>query len=203
VTNPNGDEGKKTLKAILRYGFNPLALGLDGDTALHCVASCAVASHLVDRDYWLAREGRQFDPTVARKLLCTRNRLGQDALTAAHARLQRLDCNDEPGDPQYDSAIVVPEMNNVIGYLESWSSSRSFVPDVQELDHNLSVMPNPDLGDFQRFLVGSVYRHLEQNAIGEVACVVLGYLAPLDLLSGWEQWDHVSAANLLSSREED
>jgi hypothetical protein len=53
----------------------------------------------------------------------------------------------------------------------------------------MSVVPNPDLDDFQRFVVGNVYHHLEQSTIGEVACVVMSYLTPLDLLNGWEQWN--------------
>jgi hypothetical protein len=91
------------------------------------------------------------------------------------------DCTDE-AEEDGQARLSMKELGS---YLADWSCLRSFVPDDQEgSDHNLSVVPNPQLGEFQRFLVGSVCRHLEQTAIGEVACVVLGYLAPLDLLHG-------------------
>jgi hypothetical protein len=59
-------------------------------------------------------------------------------------------------------------MEELSRYLEGWSCSRSFVPDGhQEQDRDLSVMPNAHLDEFQqRFLVWSVYRHLEQTTIG-------------------------------------
>jgi ankyrin repeat protein len=88
VYNCSKGQGMATLKALSRHGANPLALTMRRDSnVLMTTRNCAVASHLVERDYWLAREGRHFNPTVARKLLCARNKEGQTALTAAHDNL--------------------------------------------------------------------------------------------------------------------
>jgi hypothetical protein len=146
----------------------------------------------------LAREGHQFDPTAARTLLCTRDERGQDSLASIHEELAIMDCTDDLAvEKGRDFSLQGrSEMKKLGIYVGGWTCSRSFVPDDGQLNHNLSVVPNPHLGDFQRFLVGSVYHHLERTVICEVACVVLGYLAPADLLNGWEQWE-LSANELL------
>lgn len=189
VSGSHSDERVVATRALLRHGANPLALTTEGCTTMHNVRSFAVASHLVERDYWLAREGGQFDPTVAHKLLCTRDNSGQDSLAAIQEELVLMDCTDALVVKGRDFSLQGrSEMNKLGVYVGGWTCSRSFIPDDGQLGHNLSVVPNPRLGDFQRFLVCSVYQHLEQTAICEVACVVMGYLAPVDLLNGWEQW---------------
>jgi hypothetical protein len=52
------------LKILLDHGANPLALTTTRSTALHMTRSRAFASHLIERDYWLARKGHPFDPTA-------------------------------------------------------------------------------------------------------------------------------------------
>jgi hypothetical protein len=192
------DDRIAALKALLRHGGNPLAVSsMHGYSALHFVESTAFASHLVERDFLLAREGQPFNPSAARTLLCAQNNFGHDALVTAQQDVPVIHNLENPTGEPCRTPEKRLEKEKFIRYLEGWSrSSRSFVPDGQVLDHNLSVVPNPArLDEFQRFLVGSLFRHLEQTAIGEVACVVMGYLTPVDLLSGWEQWE-LSAMDL-------
>jgi hypothetical protein len=71
VTASRTDDQSAALDILFRHGANPLALTSWRSTALLLVTSCTVA---IERDYWLARKGRRFDPTTARKSLLTRNK---------------------------------------------------------------------------------------------------------------------------------
>ena len=56
------------------------------------------------------------------------------------------------------------------------------------MSFELSMVQNPTLSPFQRFLAESLYNCLEQTAVGEVCHLILGYLTPQDVLTGWHQW---------------
>jgi hypothetical protein len=188
---PLTDDSIATVDTLLQHGANPLAF-TDSGTALHTMRSCTVASHLLERDYRLACDGREFDPTAARKMLCARNKKGQVALAGLRKKLDALlllDSDDDIEDGWIGSPRDKQDMQKLVEYVESWSCSILFVPTYGQFDHDLSIMPNPHMSNFQEFLAKSLCRHLEKTAIGEVACVVLGYLAPLDILEGWEQWE--------------
>lgn len=159
-----------------------------GYTPLNFAMSRAVARKVLEHDFSRALSGGTYNPNTTNNLLCARNGMGETHLATA----KRHSLGDFqwlwPREQETHQHLV-----GLVDYLELWVCSRLYIPgestsDKGEMSFELSMVQNPTLSPFQRFLAESLYNCLEQTAVGEVCHLILGYLTPQDVLTGWHQW---------------
>ena len=194
----------KSLQWLLKNtNIDRLETSIDGKlwTPLHLAVSANFARVMVEHDYSQACEGKgDYDPTMALKMLSVKNSKGQTPRELSRLDISLADAAYEPRIERYYSFGQngyggfgkrygsKHRRKDLSTYLGSWEESPLFVaPGAGST--TTSVIANPTLTEFQMFLAVQAHKHLAQTDLGELpAAAIMGYLAPRDLLNGWDQW---------------
>lgn len=143
---------------LLRRGASPLLTDTKGNAALYHTHANEErrGQTIVEFEFNQAQAGRSFDPTMPLKVL----------------QSQRNDRVPRGGRGSY---------------LKSWESSIA-VPQLQEADDVTAdcVRIQPDLSEFQNLLASALLDTLADSPVEQMRFLIMGYLAPIDLLNGWD-----------------
>lgn len=182
---------------VLVYEFNVRVAVFDenGASPLHLIAMFATSSFrgyglnspledcarlLLECDYERAMSGCDFDATSTMQLLTTRNSDGRT-----------------PRETACKGKVRVKKNKKLISLLAGWETSSLTVPPPGCHDSTASLLLNPELTRFQRFLARNVLGVLDASPIHEVSSQVLGFLTPVDVLVNWNQWLGVNSSHTL------